>query len=82
MRRREGREKAGRGRSASAVPCTAAGFASGAGVGLGGVMVVLRAAGRRARRLLRCEMLASLPAIAASRWSSACFHHRVRTDGF
>jgi hypothetical protein len=78
MRRREGREKAGRGRSASAVPCTAAGFASGVGVGLEGVIVVLRAAGRRASTLLRCEMLVSSPAIAASRWSSACCSSRQK----
>lgn len=82
MRRREGREKAGRGRSASAVPCTAAAFASGVGVGLGGVMVALRAAGRRARRFLRCEILEESPAIAASKWSSACINHRVRIDDF
>lgn len=74
MWRREGREKAGRGRSASAVPGWAAGFASGGGAGLGGAVVVvvgLRAGGRRAWRLLRCEILVSFPAIAASRWSSA-----------
>jgi hypothetical protein len=78
MRRREGREKAGRGRRPSVVPCWAAGFASGVEVGLGGVLVVvvvvLRVGGRRASRLLRCEMLAWFPAIEASRWSSAWFH--------
>lgn len=82
MRRREGREKAGRGRSANAVPCWATGFASGLGVELGVAVVplVLRAGGRRAWRLLRCEMLDSLPALAASKWSNACIHGRVRSD--
>lgn len=70
MRRREGREKAGRGRRSSAVPCWAAGFASGVGVGLEGmvvVVVVLRVEGSRASRLLRCEMLVWSPAIEAFR---------------
>jgi hypothetical protein len=60
MRRREGREKAGRGRRSSAVPCWAAGFASGVEDGLVGVVVVvmvLRVEGRCARRVLRCNML-------------------------
>jgi hypothetical protein len=70
MRRRESREKAERGRRSSAVPCWAARFASGVGDGLGGVVVVvmvLRVEGRRARRLLRCDMLVWFPAIEASR---------------
>lgn len=69
MRRRDGREKAGRGRSASAVPGWAAGFASGVGVDLGGavVVVVLSAAGIRAWRLLRCEILDSFSWMAESR---------------
>ena len=50
MRRRDGREKAGRGRGNSAVPWSAAGFGSGSGAGLRG-MVVLSLAGRRERRL-------------------------------
>lgn len=66
MRRREGREKAGRGRRDSAVPWTAAGFGSGTGAGLRGT-VVLSLAGRRERRLLRCEMLALSLAMAAFR---------------
>jgi hypothetical protein len=76
MRRREGRVKAGRGRRSSAVPCWAAGFASGVEGGLGEVVVVvmvLRVGGRRARSLLRYDMLGWFPAIEASRWSSACF---------
>lgn len=49
MRRRVGKEKAGRGRRDSAVPGWAAGFAAGIGVGMGGGMVgILRAGGRRA----------------------------------
>lgn len=50
MRRREGREKAGRGRKARAVPVGTGGFAGGGdggGVGLGGRAVVLRLLGRR-----------------------------------
>lgn len=66
MRRREGREKAGRGLSDSAVAWSAAGFGSGAAGGLRGTMV-LSLAGRRQRRLLRCETLALSPAMAALR---------------
>lgn len=47
MRRREGREKAGRGRRESVDPTTAAGFVGGGGGGLGGGVVVLRLLGRR-----------------------------------
>jgi hypothetical protein len=43
------------------------------------VVVVLREAGRRARRLLRYDMLVWFPAIEASRWSSAWFKS-VRLD--
>jgi len=69
MRRRDGREKAGRGRSVSAVPGWAAGFASDVGVDLGGavVAVALSAAGMRAWRLWRCEILDSFPAMAEAR---------------
>jgi hypothetical protein len=42
-------------------------------------VVVLREAGRRARRLLRYDMLVWFPAIEASRWSSAWFKS-VRLD--
>lgn len=56
IRRREGRENAGRGRSDNAVPWSTVGFVSGTGTGLYGP-VVLSLAGRRERRLLRCEML-------------------------
>lgn len=66
MRRREGREKAGRGRRDSAVPWSAVGFVSGIDAGLCGP-VVLSLAGRRERRLLRCEILDLSPAMAALR---------------